>query len=507
MRSRRRWQWSGVHRRIALTAALLTAAAAPALVSAESTLRVEADPTSSGAGQQQVTEPLFQLLVRNIDGGTADTTAYRVQLLVSVPEPDLLAGVDIELNGLSTAIVPDDLEDGTPAYPCSGRPVPPHGVYPAYFAMVDLGDILAGDSADMTVTVTGDDGLAVHFEAIAEGFRLQGNSTVCRDVSSPSGHHVTAVLGGGGSIPAGDCKARLDATSDVDGVVLGEQVVFTLNAVNTGDCDLTSVVLTDTIPIVVDDGGNQHPIFTVVDVHPDTTSVTETEIVWALDNLPVAGATVATVTVAFDEDLADGLKVVNAACLIAAELDTPSCDNAVATVGDSVRPAPIGGPGFWCRQIRDSLEGRSDGQYRVDELGGWLSDVNVESWAFTELYDTSTLDFARTLLCRPNTLTAAADRLARHLLGLSLNLDAVRVGAGVPLGDLCPGSERPPEGTDPAWTVGFVRDQAEDVLVAAEDDATLLFWMDVIDFVTSSSVPEACGPAVRRPRGPRRLTP
>jgi uncharacterized repeat protein (TIGR01451 family) len=477
------------------------------MVSAESTLRVEADPSSTGARHQQVTEPLFQLSVRNSDGGSGDTTAYRVQLLISVPDPDLLAGVEIEGNGLTTALTPDDLENGTPVYSCSGRPVPPHGIYPAHYAVVDLGDITAGASADTTVIVTGDDGLAVHFEAIAEGFRQQGNSTVCRDVSAPSGHHVTAVLGAGGSVPAADCEAGLDTTSDVDAVVLGEQVVFTLTAINPGDCELSSVVVTNTIPIVVGDGGDQHPAFTVYDVDPDTTSVTETEIVWALDDLPVAKATVATVTVAFDDELADGLEVVNAACLTAAELDAPVCDNAVVTVGDSARPEPVGGPGFWCRQIRASLEGRPDGQYRVDELAGWLSDVNVESWAFTELYDTSTLDFARTLLCRPNTLTVAADRLARHLLGLSLNLAAERVEPEVTLTDLCASSEQPPDNTDPAWTVGFVHDQAEDVLMAGDDDATLLFWMDVIDFVNSSSVPEACGPAVRRPRGPRRLTP
>lgn len=507
MRSARWWQCLDTQWSLALAAAILVAAGAPALVSAESTLRLEAEPSSPGGGNQQVTEPVFQLSVINTDSGNGDTTAYRVQLLVSVINPSALTDIVIELGGMTTTITSDDLAEGTPEYACSGRSVPPHGIYPAYFTAIDLGDILANERVDMSVSVSGDDGVTAHFEAIGEGLRQQGNSTVCRDVSAPSGHHVTAVPGGGGSLPDGDCAVALDKTSDVEAVTLGGQVEFTLTAVNTGDCELSSVVLTDLIPILVDDAGGQYPAFTVIEVRPEAAAISETEIVWAFDTLAVGDSIVATITAVFDQRLADGLEVVNAACVNADELDDRKCDNSVIAVGDVVRPTPIGGPGFWCQQIRASLEGRSDARFTTDELAAWLSQVNDESWAFTELYDTSTLDFARTLLCRPSTLTTASDRMARHLLALSLNLESGRIGAGVPIGQLCPGSEQPPEDTDPAWTVGFVRDRSGDALVAGADDETLRFWMEVIDFVGTASSPEACATTVRRPRGPRRLSP
>lgn len=486
--------------------ALLLGAVAPTVAWAEATLRLEADPSTPGGGNQQVTEPVFALSVLNRDNGNGDTTAYRVQLLVSVPDPSLLASVTIELDGTSTTIEPADLGEGTPAYACSGRPVPPHGVYPAWFTTVDVGDILADEQADMTVTVAGSEGLSVHFEAIGEGLRQHGGSTVCTDVYAPPGHHVTALVGSG-TPPPGECEADLDKTADVDEVEIGDQVVFTLVAVANGDCELSSVVLTDEIPIIVDDGGNELPAFTVLGVDPAPAILTDTEIVWNLGTLTAGASFTATVTVVFDEELADGHEVVNAACLTAAELEHPACDSAVVAVGDVSRPEPIGGPGFWCRQIRAALEGSHNAQFTLDELGGWLDEVNGGSMAFSELFETSTLEDARALLCRPNTLRTAAERLARHHLTLWFNLVSARVDPDLALGELCPGDEPPPEGTDLEWTVGQVRDQAEDAILDGEDDATLLFWMAVEDFINNASVPEECAPSFRRPRGPRRLMP
>jgi hypothetical protein len=126
---------------------------------------------------------------------------------------------------------------------------------------------------------------------------------------------------------------------------------------------------------------------------------------------------------------------------------------------------------------------------------------------FTELFETSTLEDARTLLCRPNSLRTAAARLARHHLTLWLNLVSERVDPELALGELCPGDEPPPEGTDPEWTVGYVRDQAEAAILSGEDDPTLLFWMAVEDFINNASLPEACAPSFRRPIGLRRLMP
>jgi len=492
---------------LAVTAiALLIGAAAPTVAWAQATLRLEADPSTPGNGNQQVFEPVFELAVLNRDNGNGDTTAYRVQLLVSVADPSLLASVTIELDGTSTTIEPADLEEGTPVFACSGRPVPPHEIYPAPFTGVDLGDILVDERVDMTVTVAGSDGLSVHFEAIGEGLRQQGGSTACTDVYAPPGHHVTALVGSG-SPPAGECAADLDKTADVDAVEIGDQAVFTLVAVASDDCDLTSVVLTDTIPIVVDESGNEFPAFTVLDVDPDPAILNDTEIVWDLGTLPMGSSFTANITVVFDEELTDGHEVVNAACLTAAELDQPSCDNAVIAVGDVARPEPIGGPGFWCRQVRAALAGHHNAQFTLEELGDWLDEVNIGSLVFTEFYETSTLDDARTLLCRPNSLRTAADRLARHHLTLWLNLVSARVDPELALGALCPGDEQPPEGTSPDWTVGFVRDQAEAAILNGEDDATLLFWMAVEDFINNASLPEACGPSLRRPRGLGRLMP
>ena len=96
---------------LAVTAiALLIGAAAPTVVWAQATLRLEADPSTPGNGNQQVFEPVFELAVLNRDNGNGDTTAYRVQLLVSVADPSLLASVTIELDGTSTTIEPADLE-------------------------------------------------------------------------------------------------------------------------------------------------------------------------------------------------------------------------------------------------------------------------------------------------------------------------------------------------------------------------------------------------------------
>ena len=492
---------------LAVTAiALLLGAAAPTVASAQATLRLEADPSTPGNGHQQVNEPVFELAVLNRANGNGDTTAYRVQLLVSVADPSLLTSVTIEFGGTSTTIEPADLAEGTPVFACSGRPVPPHEIYPAPFTGVALGDILVDEQVDMTVTVAGSDGLSVHFEAIGEGLRQQGHSTVCTDVYAPPGHHVTALVGSG-SPPPGECAADLDKTADVDAVEIGDQAVFTLVGVASGDCDLTSVVLTDTIPIVVDDIGNEFPAFTVLDVDPVPFSLTDTEIVWDLSTLPMGSSFTATITVVFDQELADGHEVVNAACLTAAELDHPACDSAVIAVGEVSRPEPIGGPGFWCRQVRAALGGHHNAQFTLEELGGWLDEVNLGSMVFSELYQTSTLEDASTLLCRPNGLRTAADRLARHHLTLWLNLISARVDPELTLGELCPGDEPPPEGTDLDWTVGYVRDQAEAAILDGEDDATLLFWMAVEDFINNASVPEECAPSFRRPRGSGRLMP
>ena len=459
-------------------------------VEANAALRLYPD-VADGGGGQLVSHSPFKLNIVNDGHGNGDNTAYGVQLVVAVADPTLLDYVTLsdQDDVVLATYVGSDLGVGTPEFLCDGRPMPPHGVYPAAFTTFDLGDIEAGMTVTLTVDYAGQEGLMVHFDAFGEGIKNNGG---CKDIYNPFGHDVTAILEGGGGPPPSDCEVEVDKTSDVDAVVLDDEAVFTITADNLSDCELTVVSITDYLPIVVDDGGVDFPAFTVLNTSPEANLITPTEVVWDLGTLGAWASAIVTMTVVFDEPLADGHRIVNAACFDAEELDEAECDSTTIAVGEVVDPEPIGGPGFWCRQIRAALDGDHNAQFTEEELQEWLDAINEASTVFPEHGSTDTLEAVRQLLCRPNTLRTAEERLLRHLMTLWFNLVSERVEDSTTLAQLCQGDEPLPDGAEPEWTVGYVLEQAELAVTDAADDATLLFWKDVIDFINNSGPPGSC---------------
>lgn len=300
------------------------------------------------------------------------------------------------------------------------------------------------------------------------------------------------------------CDSVVDATSDVDRAETGGELRFALTVV--ADCDHSSVVLTDTLPFVVDREGRAYPAFTVIAVDPPADRADDNEIAWDLGPIPAGGSTTVTLTVAFDEPLAAGHQIVNAACLTAAELEGSRCDSAVVAVGEA-GPEPNGTPGFWCRQLLASREEPVVGDVvPADELAALLIEANNASLVFTALYDTSSVELVAPLLCRPESLTGTADRMARQLIALWLSVVSYRVGEQWRLGDLCPGGEEAPEGTAAEWTVGDVLDHAEAALLYGATDRDLRFWTRVTEFASHAHPPQSCSES-RRPGGPASHSP
>lgn len=482
--------------------ALLLAGLTPATASANAALRLYPD-VADGGGGQLVTHTPFMLTVANDGNGGGDNTAYDTQLVVAVNDPGLLTAVTVTFPDLSSVtLTAADLTVGSPVFPCTGRSMPPHGVYPAAYDTVPLGDIAEDGSVELTVDYSGLEGLAVHFDAIAFGLKNNGS---CRDVYNPFGHDVTAMLAGGGSDPP-ECEVEFEKTSDVDQVEIGGQVVFTLTVDTSADCELTAAVITDVIPVVTDPDGNEVPAFSVIATDPVATSVSDTEVVWEIGTITADTSLSFTMTVVFDEEAAEGFQVINAACLTATELDEELCDNTAVAVGGVVPPEPVGGPGFWCRQIRAGLEDLPNARYTYDELEAMLVLINDGSGVFIELRDTNTLDLVRVLLCRPNTLSDAGERLMRHLMTLWFNLVSERLDPALTLGELCAGDEGLPDGADLEWTVGYVRDEAEAALIGGADDQTLSFWKDVIDYINNACKPDDCS-TIRRGGRQQRMRP
>jgi uncharacterized repeat protein (TIGR01451 family) len=453
------------------------------------------------AGGHIVNTGSFTLQIANRGGGNStDNIAHDVFLAIAVNDPALLTGATLELPGGEVASIdPAALQRGSPSFQCSGRSLPPHGEYPAFFTTVAIGDIAADEVVAIAVEISGADGLRVHFDAGGIGFKQAGRTIKCFDISNPAGHDVTVVLGNGGS---DDChQLAIDKVAAATGVGLGDELAYVITVTNTGTCDLTEVVVVETIPTVAD-GSDQLPAFTVVEVDPPATTQTDTEIVWELGTLAAGAGVTITVTVRFDQPAADGRRVVNTACAIAAELDHQQCSRAVVAVGEV--GGEIGSPGFWCNQIRFARAGRSNAKFTVDELTGWLSEIEEQSAVFSELYDVSTLALAQTLLCSPNLAEDTADRLARHLLTLWVNVVSGRVDPELALSVLCPGPEEPPPGMDPAATIAAVLADAEAALVAGADDDALGFWQELIDYINNARAPGESGcTRIRRRLGGR----
>jgi uncharacterized repeat protein (TIGR01451 family) len=446
-----------------------------------------------------VTEPSFTLLLENrADLGPHDNTVYDAFLVASVNDPALLdEGSLILPDGTELPLDPASLQLGTPTLPCSGRTAPPHSVYPAHFTTVALGDIGAGEVLAIGVEITGEDGLEAHFDAIGISYRQTGQGLKCSDVINPSGHDVSVVLGDVAGPPCQGVDIVKEASAT--GIDLGEELEYVITVTNTGTCELTEVVVTDEVPTVSTDDG-EVPAFTVLTADPPATVQSELELVWELGTLAPGHAVTIVLEVVFDEPAADQTHVLNLACVNAAELDHRSCDRvsvAVGEVGDE-----IGGPGFWCNQIRFTLEGRDNALFTLDELDGWLIRITDESLVFVELFDVSSLELAQVLLCSPSQAEGPADRLARHLLTLWFNVASERVDNELVLGDLCAGSVPEPPDMDPAMTIAEVLTGAEQALLDGADDAILVAWAELVDYINNASVAgeNGCG-RIRRMRG------
>jgi len=478
-------------------AALVLTALTPQVANADGKLWLIPNTGGPGAGGHVLDTGTFDLMVQNRAAGNGDGTAHGVLLIFAVNDPALLTSATMTLpDGTTETIDAAALQAGIPTMPCSERTLPPHGIYPTPFTTMVLGDMAANEVMTVGVDISGDDGLMAHLDAVGLGYKETGQGTRCTDVTTPPGHDVTVLFddggdGGDGGDPDPPCnELTVDKVASATGAGLGDEIDYTITVTNTGTCDLTDVTLVEDIPIVDDDDGNPVAAFSIVTSDPDPTDQTDTELTWDLGALAAGDEVIITLTVTFDEALTDGSTVVNTACASAAELDDPVCDDASVDVGAVGGSA--GGPGFWCNQIRFALEGRWNAQFTVDDLDAWLVEINDGSEIFDELWDTSSLDLARDLLCRPNQLDSAADRLARHALTLWFNVVSERIDPDQTLGELTAGSVDPPDDMDPDMTIGDALAGAEADIVAGADDQTLGLDAQLLDFINNAEadVPE-----------------
>lgn len=482
---------------IIITAALIMATILPGSAEAGSKLWLYPDSEDPRNGGHVVETGNFVLNVENFGSGNGDTTTYEVFVVLSVNDPALLAGGSLGLpDGTSVDLEPAAFVFDTPIFPCSGHSFPPHGVYPAFIQEFFIGDIANGQVVQIAVDIQGDDGLEAHFDAFGTGFKQAGPNLKCYDVSNPSGHDVSVIFGeGGGEEPCP--QLTIDKVASVSGVDLGDEVVFTISVENESECDATEVVVSEDIPMVFGEDGIEVPAFTIVAVDPSPTEQTDSMLIWDIGDLPAGETVVFEVTVVFDEPAADGTVVENTACVVFAESDEMICAGAEVAVGSV--GGEIGGPGFWCNQIRFALEGRHNAKFTIEELEEWLTAINEASLVFPELWDTTTLEGAHDLLCRPNEAETVADRLARHLLALHFNVIAERVDPELSLGDLCEGSVPLPADADPAMTIAELVAAAEADILAGAGDEILGFWLEVIDFVNNATV-SGCGEVLHTPK-------
>jgi hypothetical protein len=225
---------------------------------------------------------------------------------------------------------------------------------------------------------------------------------------------------------------------------------------------------------------------------------------WTLESpLPAGEEDGVLLEVVFDEPLADGQRVVNRVCISAAELRKPRCAAAVVIVGNPYGDDGPASPGFWCHAIRFVLEERRNAPVEREDLEEWLLEIDMGSDVFFDEYDVSTLEKARDLLCNPQFADGAADRLARHLLTLWLNVVSERLDPTLTLGELCDGDEIMPDGVDPDMTVLELIEEVEEALLVEADDEELTFWSEVVDAVNNSLIPGEPGCTAARPTSGR----
>ncbi len=482
---------------------ILAAAATPAGATAK--LWLYPDSEDPRAGGHVVTEPAFTLNIENRGTGNGDNTATETTLIVAVNDPALVATGSIALPGGTVELDPSTWVFGIPTFGCTGKEVPPHGIYPAYFQEFTIGDVAEGEIVSAGVVIDGSEGLRVHFDAKAVGYKQTGNNLRCYDVLNPSGHDVTLVIDEPGGSPCHEIA--IEKTAGATGVAIGDAMDYAIVIENRGTCELTDLVLIEDLPTVPDANGNPVPAFTVTAIDPPPTSQTTDSIVWNIPSMAPGDVIATTVSVVFDQPDAAELTIDNTACVTSFELTDPACSTASVSVAMSDGDE-IGGAGFWCNQLRFAREGRPNAKFSLAELEAWLLEIFDGSAVFPELWPLATLMDAENLLCHPNQAETVADRLARQLLALWFNIVSERLPLDTILGDLCPGDEDPPPDIDPAMTVEQLVAAVEADLVAGADEETLEFWLEVVDFVNNSFLPGSAGcdeEIVRQSRSGRRV--
>jgi len=444
----------------------------------------------------------FTLVIENRSKDSEANTAHEVKLVIAVADPAAVSFLELAFEGADPMVLdPNGWGVGVPVLPCSGKPMSRQGVYPAAFSTVTLdeltgiGDLVGGQSVEIEVAVEGDEGLRVHFDVMATGWKTTGQGPKCSDVSNPSGHDVTVANRRGGQDACG--RVSISKTADPRVVDLGGTVTYVIEVLNEGTCDLTEPLLSDFIPAVDDGDGDSVPAFMWIDEGTDPTPIAVDDFLleWPLDSLlPIGGSTVVQLVVEFNEPLADGQRVVNRACITAAELREPRCTSAGVMVGNPYGEDGPAGPGFWCHAVGWVIEDRPKVPVDGEELLAWLEAVDTDSAVYSELYvifvegdPEASLVAAADLLCTPQLAEGAADRLARHLLTLWLNVVSGRLDPAMTLGELCEGDEALPDDADLDMTVGALRDEV-DFGFAGADDEQLTFWSEIIDAVNNSRV-------------------
>jgi uncharacterized repeat protein (TIGR01451 family) len=472
--------------RLAAAALICVMLAVPAFAIAKANLVLYPSTDDPRSGGHVLGPGAFTLVVENTGTGNGDNTAYETTLIVAVNDPSLLTNATLGLpagpvdlvNGASFAT-------GIPTMACDGSPIPPHGVYPTAYVSYWLGDIAAGASVEIQVEIEGLAGFSVHFDATARGSKQAGRSVKCYDVVNPSGHDVTVTLAADAE-PVDDCpRLEIRKTAQRSGVLIQEDLEYTIEVANAGSCDVSDVVVTENIPQVDDgDAGTTAAFSAVVDPPYET----KTGEAWTWPVIPVMtpGETATfTVMATFDQPLADGQDVENTACVTSSEQMEPVCSSFEVAVGEEDGESLAGSAGFWCNRIRLVTEDKGNPGYTLEELAALLEAVDESSTVFSDIFDATTVGQAQLLLCGSHGSDAAA-KLVRQLLALWLNVADERVDPALTLDGLCPGDEQLPADVDPSLSVAAVIEAAEAALTLPADRATLLLWKDVIDFINNA---------------------
>ena len=460
-------------------------------------------------GGHVVAPGTFTLVIENRSKDADSNVAHGVVLVIAVEDPDkvdileLVYGVQDPM-----ALDPSEWKVGVPQLPCSEKPMPRHGEYPAAYVdvileeLTEIGDLAGGESVEIEITAEGGEGLHVHFDAMATGWKTTGQGPKCSDVVNPSGHDVTVASrrGGGGD----ECgRVTISKTADPRGVDLGGKVTFLIEVVNEGTCDITEALVSDFIPAVADEAGTEYPAFQwTSETVPSPNVIDDFLLEWPLDSPLLTGeSAIVQLVVEFNEPLAEGQRVINRACIAAAELKKPRCTSAGVMVGNPYGEDGPAGPGFWCHATRWIIEDRWKVPVDGEELLGWIEAVDFDSAVFSEFYPIFVLDdpdasllATADLLCTPQSAEGAADRLARHLLTLWLNVVSGRLDPLLTLGKLCWGDEILPDDVDLDMTVEELLAEVDAGLATGDaDDTQLTFWSEAVDAVNNASVPGEFG--------------